>query len=151
MKYKYCVFYIDDDNSAVQAVADTLMIALERCGINLVVFTSLEDAIGGVAEFDAEIWGRPILAIIDLWLYEKCSNTSDEDGGIKVIDAIRRRFTDCYVIIYSANVSDDSSDPVVLKLGKIGQVAIHKRDVSDGSQNIRNFIMEKIKEMGVIK
>lgn len=98
-----CVIFVDDDTFLLQSMERQIRLFLLDLGYRLYIC----DSVQSYRRLSAETVRSCDLAIIDLWMIDKVSNSPDREAGLQVIRDIRNRQPDCYVLIYTAHLNED--------------------------------------------
>lgn len=97
------VIFVDDDTFLLNALARQLRLFLLEHGYSFYICDSI-DSYNELAE--RGIVASCDLAIVDLWMIDKSSNTPDRRAGLKVMRDIREKQPDCYIIVYTAHLDE---------------------------------------------
>ena len=115
MEYK--VLFVDDDANFVRAAADQVRGIAEARDVGFQLFTSVDELEHYLATMSGE---QAVLTILDLWMIDKATNTPDREAGMRVLEMLRARWADIYVIIYSNHLDKE----INRKLEAVNQIAI---------------------------
>jgi DNA-binding NtrC family response regulator len=99
------VLLVDDDTFLLNAMARQLRLFLLEHGYAFYICDSISSyqklaASGIVKTCD--------LAIVDLWMIDKSSNTPDRRAGLEVMRQIRKEQPDCYLVVYTAHLNEEA-------------------------------------------
>lgn len=111
-----CVVFVDDDTFLLGAMERELRLFLLGYGYRFYIC----DSVASYLQLDDSIVGCCDLAIIDLWMIDKSSNRPDREAGLEVIQNLRSRQPDCYVMIYTAHLNENARPA----LDRMDQIAI---------------------------
>jgi DNA-binding NarL/FixJ family response regulator len=133
------MLYVDDDALLARANADNFRIHFKDTNLGFRLFTTAEEADAFVKSSDGNI----ALAIIDLWMVNKNTNTQNQRAGFTLVEGIRKRFPKCFIIIVSAHLTPE----IIQELEQYGFMGIIAKPFP--TSDLINIIDRKMKEMGI--
>jgi ActR/RegA family two-component response regulator len=101
---KKIIMFIDDDATVLDSVAPNIISFVKERVNQVMEFQSIAEVEEYMANQKDCI---PVLAIVDLWYNDFDTNTSDQEGGFKIIEKLRKKFPNVYIIVFSAHLNAD--------------------------------------------
>jgi len=95
--------FIDDDSVLVSILMDQLRLFFAERGLDFAVCTATEEIPGTIAAFSGK---NVAIAIIDLWMIDKKTNKPNTQAGYEVINQLRKRWPNCYIVVLSGHIDD---------------------------------------------
>jgi DNA-binding NarL/FixJ family response regulator len=135
----HLLLYIDDDSLLARANADHFRIHFRNTKVDFQLFTTAEEAESFIKDSKKNI----ILAIIDLWMVNKDTNTQNRRAGFVIIESLRKRFPKCFIIVVSAHLTPE----IEQELSKYDSMGIISKPFP--TSDLINEIDKRLKEMGV--
>lgn len=105
MKDKVALF-IDDDSVMVSSIMDQLRAFFSEREMDLAICTASENLSGILGAVAARRADVPI-AIVDLWMIDKRTNSQNKTAGYEIINEIRKKWPHCYLVVFSGHIDEE--------------------------------------------
>ena len=123
MLKKEFIILIDDDKTFVRGIHDLLRNSFLEYGISFEFGLSVDDLNQIMDERKND---DLLIAILDLWFIDKENFNQDENAGFELLDLIREKWINSYVIILSSHIDD----AVRKRLKEYFNIAIFEKPMS---------------------
>ncbi|MBN1181642.1 MAG: hypothetical protein JXB49_05090 [Bacteroidales bacterium] len=141
MKSIYFSLFADDDSNFVRAIADNFKYVFLTHNIQFEICMGIEELENHI--IPTQMSNELLIAILDLWFFDKDKNENNENEGFEMFQSIREKWPNCFVIILSCHLNNG----IRTKLAPYQNIAIIDKAIS--TSKLLEIIEEKIKSMGL--
>jgi DNA-binding NarL/FixJ family response regulator len=102
---KQMALFIDDDSVLVSILMDQLRHFFAERGLDFAVCTAIEEIPSTIGALSGK---NVAIAIVDLWMIDKKTNKPNTQAGYEVINQLRKRWPNCYIVVLSGHIDDEA-------------------------------------------